>query len=219
MTLYELMNEYAQTHPGEPVSESRTPELGNSLSLLHSSLMECGLACEEQAGAPRLTAKPLDIEPSHLSHFIVAYLPYNSVTEKSAINHVLFDIYSFFTWLNKKDIAHGLARTNLSQLVKDLYSMQDRCLTLSHMLDNESGRVLSDPPGIHNTVTDFFSVKKIDGNFVSLKGRHQDEVVRLHLPSDILPLIELNDCLDLVLGNTSEKWVVLEAGQVYPQVD
>jgi p-aminobenzoyl-glutamate transporter AbgT len=87
------------------------------------------------------------------------------------------------------------------------------------MLDNESGRVLNDPPGIHNTVTDFFSVKKIDGNFVSLKGRHQDEVVRLHLPSDILPLIELNDCLDLVLGNTSEKWVVLEAGQVYPQVD
>ena len=219
MTLYELMNEYAQTNPGEPVSESRTPELGNSLSLLHSSLMECGLACEEQAGAPRLTAKPLDIKPSHLSHFIVAYLPFNSVTEKSAINHVLFDIYSFFTWLNKKDIAHGLARTNLSQLVKDLYSTQDRCLTLSHMLDNESGRVLNDPPGIHNTVTDFFSVKKIDGNFVSLKGRHQDEVVRLHLPSDILPLIQLNDCLDLVLGNTSEKWVVLEAGQVYPQVD
>ncbi len=219
MTLYELMNEYAQTNPGEPVNESRTPELGNSLSLFHSSLMECGLACEEQAGAPRLTAKPLDIEPSHLSHFIVAYLPFNSVTEKSAINHVLFDIYSFFTWLSKKDIAHGLARTNLSQLVKDLYSTQDRCLTLSHMLDNESGRVLNDPPGIHNTVTDFFSVKKIDGNFVSLKGRHQDEVVRLHLPSDILPLIQLNDCLDLVLGNTSEKWVVLEAGQVYPQVD
>ena len=213
------MNEYAQTNPGEPVSESRTPELGNSLSLLHSSLMECGLACEEQAGAPRLTAKPIDIKPSHLSHFIVAYLPFNSVTEKSAINHVLFDIYSFFTWLNKKDIAHGLARTNLSQLVKDLYSTQDRCLTLSHMLDNESGRVLNDPPGIHNTVTDFFSVKKIDGNFVSLKGRHQDKVVRLRLPSDILPLIQLNDCLDLVLGNTSEKWVVLEAGQVYPQVD
>ncbi len=156
MTLYELMNEYAQANPGEPVSESRTPELGNSLSLLHSSLMECGLACEEQAGAPRLTAKPLDIEPSHLSHFIVAYLPFNSVTEKSAINHVLFDIYSFFTWLNKKDIAHGLARANLSQLVKDLYSTQGRCLTLSHMLDNESGRVLNDPPGIHNTVTDFF---------------------------------------------------------------
>lgn len=218
MTLYELMNQYAEANPGEPATESRTPELGNSLSLLHSSLIECGLANEEQAGLPRLTANPGDIEPSHLSHFIVAYLPFNAVTETNEINHVLFDIYSFFGWLDKKNISHGLTGANLSQLVKDLCSMQERCLKLSHLLDNESGRVLNDPPEIHNTVTDVFSVEKIDGNFVSLKGRRQDDVVRLHLPSDILPLVHLNDCLDLVLGDTSEKWVVLEAGQVYPQV-
>ena len=74
------------------------------------------------------------------------------------------------------------------------------------------------PPNIQNTLNDVFSVEKIEGNSVSLKGRRQNEIIRLSLPPDALMLIQLNDCLDLILGDTSEKWVVLEAGQVYPKV-
>lgn len=218
MTLYELMNEYAIANPSPPEQESLTPELGMGLSLLHSSLIECDLESEEQGGTPRLTASPDDIEPSHLSHFIVAFLPFNAVTETSEISHVLFDVYSFFDWLNKKGISHGLANTDISQLVKQLSSKQERCLKLSQLLDNESGRIMNDPPEIQNTLNDIFLVEKIDGYFVLLKGRRQENIVRLKLPPDALRLIKLNDCLDLTLGDTSEKWVVLEAGQVYPKI-
>ena len=218
MTLYELMNEYAMANPSPPEKENLTPELGKSLSLLHSSLIECGLANEEQAGTLRLTANPSDMEPSHLSHFIVAYLPFNSVAEKSEINPVLFDIISFFDWLGKKKISHGLTGTNISQLVKRLCTKQERCLKLSQLLDNESGRTLKDTPIIQNTLNDVFSVEKIEGNFVSLKGRRHNELLRLKLPPDALTLIQVDDCLDLILGDTSEKWVLLEAGQVYPKI-
>ena len=134
MTLYELMNEYATANPTPSDKENLTPELGESLSLLHSSLIECDLASEEQGGTPRLIAEPCDIEPSHLSHFIVAYLPFNSITEKTEINHVLYEIYSFFKWLDKKKISHGLAKINISQLVKELCAKQERCLKLSQLL-------------------------------------------------------------------------------------
>ena len=77
---------------------------------------------------------------------------------------------------------------------------------------------MSDPPEIQNTLNDIFLVEKIDGYFALLKGRRQENIVRLKLPPDALPLIKLNDCLDLTLGDTSEKWVVLEAGQVYPKI-
>lgn len=218
MTLYELMNEYAAANPSPPNKEDLTPELGKSLSLLHSSLIECDLANEEQGGTSRLTASPNDIEPSHLSHFILAYLPFNSVTEKSEINHVIFDIYSFFNWLDKNKISHGFSGTNISLLVKELYTKQERCLRLSQSLDNESSRTLKDPPIIQNTLNDVFSVEKIEGSFVLLKGRRQNKLLRLRLPPETLTLIQLNDCLDLILGDTSEKWVLLEAGQVYPKI-
>ena len=218
MTLYELMNEYASEKPSPSNKEDLTPELGRSLSLLHSSLIQCDLENEEQGGTSRLIANPCDIEPSHLSHFIVAYLPFNSISKKTEINHVLFDIYSFFDWLDKKKISHGCANTNISQLVKQLCIKQERCLKLSQLLDDESGRTLKNPPNIHNTLNDVFSVEQIERNSVLLKGRRQDEIVRLRLPPDVLSLIQLNDFLDLILGDTSEKWVVLEAGQVYPKV-
>ena len=218
MTLYELMREYVIANSSQSDQESMTPELGKSLSLLHSSLIECNLENEEQGGSPRLTASPSDIEPLHLSHFIVAYLPYNSIVEKSDINHILFDIYSFFDWLDKKKTPHGLVNTNISQLVKQLFAKQERCLKLSQLLDDESERILKNPPNIQNTLNDIFLVVKIERNFVSLKGQRQNETLRLSLPPDVLTLIQLNDCLDLILGDTSEKWVVLEACQVYPKV-
>ena len=212
------MNGYATANPSQPDQECQTPELGKNLSLLHSSLIECNLENEEQGGTSRLIASPDDIEPIHLSHFIVAYLPFNSVTQSSEINHVLFDIYSFFDWLDKKKVSHGLADTNIPKLMKQLCTKQERCLKLSQLLDDESGRTLKNPPNIQNTLNDVFSVEQIERNSVLLKGRRQDEIVRLRLPPDVLSLIQLIDFLDLILGDTSEKWVVLEAGQVYPKV-
>jgi hypothetical protein len=120
------MNEYAAVNPPQSFRECSTPELGKNLSLLHSSLIECNLENEEQGGIPRLIASPIDIEPLHLSHFIVAYLPFNSVTENSEVNNVLFDIYSFFNWLDKKKIPHGLADMNIAKLLKQLYTKQER---------------------------------------------------------------------------------------------
>lgn len=218
MTLYELMNEYATANPTPSNKEDLTPELGRSLSLLHSSLIECDLASEEQGGTSRLIADSCDIEPSHLSHFIVAYLPLNSITKKTEINHVLFEIYSFFNWLDKKKIAHGFSNTNISQLVKQLCAKLERCLKLSQLLDSESSRVLKDPPVIQNTLNDVFLVQKIKGNFVSLKGRYHEKLLRLRLPPDTIKLIQLDDYLDLIVGDTSEKWVLLEAGQAYPKI-
>jgi len=217
MFLYELMNEYATANASQPDEECRTPELGKNLSLFHSSLIECDLGNEEYGGAPRLTASPDDIKPLHLSHFVVAYLPFNSVTDQSEINHVLFDTYSFFDWLDKKKIPHGLTNTNILELMKQLCAKQKRCLKLSQLLDDESERILKNPPNIQNTLNDVFSVEKIARDSVSLKGKRQNELVRLSLPRDTLSVIQLNDCLDLILGDTSEKWVVLEAGQVYPK--
>ena len=127
-------------------------------------------------------------------------------------------IYSFFNWLDKNKISHGLADTNISKLLKQLCTKQERCLKLSQLLDDESGRTLKNPPNIQNTLNDVFSVEQIERNSVLLKGRRQNEIVRLRLPPDVLSLIQLNDFLDLILGDTSEKWVVLEAGQVYPKV-
>ncbi|SVC38335.1 uncharacterized protein METZ01_LOCUS291189, partial [marine metagenome] len=48
MTLYELMKEYASENPSPSNKENLTPELGGSLSLLHSSLIECDLSNEMQ---------------------------------------------------------------------------------------------------------------------------------------------------------------------------
>ena len=78
--------------------------------------------------------------------------------------------------------------------------------------------ILKNPPNIQNTLNDVFRVEKIESNFVSLKGQTKNEIVRLRLPSDALTLMQLNDYLYLILGDTSEKWVVLDAGQVYPKL-
>ena len=216
MTLFESMQEYARERRLFKASDSDTPYLGHGLSLFHASLIESGLSFTGPREAARLSASSSEINSSHISHFIVAFLPFNSVTEKNEINTVLFEVYSFFNWLKKKGIAHGLAEFNIMNLVKDLCSMQERCLKLSHMLDDESGRTLEDPPEIVQTVTDIFSVEKIEKDFVSLKGTTQGDVVRLNLPPQILGLVELKDNLDLILGDTSDRWVLLEAGQVFP---
>jgi hypothetical protein len=216
MGIYELMREYAVVTKVRRDPSTLTPELGRSLSLFHTGLLEAGLSYEGQDDKPWVTAPPMDLDGTHLSYFVVAFLPFSSVSENDDINSILFDVYSFFRWLDKSGIEHGFSKLNLMGLIKDLCSMQERCLQLSHLLDHESGRTLEKQPEIVNTVNDIFSVLKIEGQMVTLKGRRENETIHLRLPADILPMIKLDDSLELVLGDTSESWVLLEAGQVFP---
>ena len=77
--------------------------------------------------------------------------------------------------------------------------------------------MLEEPPRIIETINDVFLVIKIDGDYIYLQGRQQEDPIRVRLPNEIMNLVRLNDNLDLVLGDTSERWVVLEAGQVFPE--
>ena len=143
MGIYELMREYAVETGVKRDPSTLTPELGHSLSLFHAGLLEAGLAYEGQEEKPWVTAPPMDMDGSHLSYFVVAFLPFSTVSEKNEMNAILFDVYSFFNWMDKKGIEHGLAHLHLMGLIKDLFAMQERCLHLSHLLDHESGRFYS----------------------------------------------------------------------------
>ncbi len=216
MNLYELMVDYATSNGIPEAPDMLIPELGSSLSLFNTSLIELGLDWDGPEEHPKVHASPKDIDLQQISQFIVAFLPFNSVTKQSEVNEVLFEIFSFLKWMDKRDIAHGLSGINVMALFKDLSAKQERCLKLSHLLDEESGNVLKNTPEIHETITDIFSVEKIDSDFVLLKGQEQPELIRLRLPAHVVPLVEPNDFLDLVLGDTSDKWVLLEAGRVFP---
>jgi hypothetical protein len=216
MGLYELMREYAVeiNAPQEP--SSATPELGYSLSLFHTGLLESGLPADGPEDNPLLTASPQEIDGVCLSYFVVAFLPFSSISKEGEMNTVLFDVYSFFKWMDKNGIEHGLGKRNLMGMIKELCSMQDRCLKLSHLLDDESGRVLESNPDVVNTINDVFTVMKIEKNTVILEGQNDNESFRLRLPADIIPLVEIHDSLELVLGDTTDSWVLIEAGQVFP---
>lgn len=217
MSIYELMRDYA-TSKRIPLADSLPcPELGQSLSLFHSCLLEAGLQRDESSGGIRLTAPPDDIGAKHLSRFVVGFLPFNSVATQSETNDVLFEIFSFFKWLEKRDLSHGLDKIDFQSALQNLSTDQDRCLKLSHFLDEETGRVLKDPPPIVETISDFFSVIKIEKGFVYLKGQKVEDPIRIKLPDPVMDMIQINDNLELVLGDTSERWVLLEAGQVFPE--
>jgi len=217
MSLYELMNNYSQSRGQSPASELPAGELGKSLALFHNCLIESGMEYSGETSNRIVTAEPGSLRPMHLSRFVVGFLPFNSVSTKAETNEILFDLYSFLRWLEKKDIQHGLLEIDFQKTIQALTGAQDRCLQLSHFLDDETGRVLEEPPRIIETVNDIFMVTKIDGDYIYLKGHHQDDPIRVRLPAEIMNLVRLNDNLDLVLGDTSERWVVLEAGQVFPE--
>ena len=217
MSLYELMYQYAQSRGQSPASELPSGELGKSLALFHNCLIESGVEHSVEMGSRVVTAGPEKLMPIHLSRFVVGFLPFNSVSTKAETNEILFDLFSFLHWLKKKDIHHGLSEIDFQKTVQTLTGAQDRCLQLSHYLDDETGRVLEEPPRIVETINDIFMVIKIDGDYIYLQGGHQEDPIRVRLPAEILKLIRLNDNLDLVLGDTSERWVVLEAGQVFPE--
>ena len=216
MNFYQWMCEYDQAAHPSHASGLPTKALGHSLGLFHTSLVEAGLEHEGPEKSPHLTAQPEDINTTHLSHFIVAFLPFNASTEKNEINPILFDVYAFFKWLDKKNVVHGMTGVAIDTLMKDLCATQERCLELSHLLDHESGQVLQEIPEIVDTLSDLFLVKKIEANLIHLQGTAKDQTVSLRLNPAIMQLVKLNDCIDLVLGDTSEKWVVLEAGKVFP---
>lgn len=217
MSLYELMNQYVKSRGQHPASELPTGELGKSLALFHNCLIESGIEHSGEMGNRIVTAGPESLKPMHLSRFVVGFLPFNSVSTITETNEILFDLFSFLHWLKKKDIRHGLSEIDFQKTVKALTGAQDRCLQLSHYLDDETGRVLEEPPRIVETINDVFMVTKIDGDYIYLQGGHQEDPIRVRLPAEIMNLIRLNDNLDLVLGDTSERWVVLEAGQVFPE--
>ena len=217
MSLYELMKDYAQSRGHHTASELSVGELGKSLALFHNCLIESGMEYSGETSKRIVTDGPESLKPMHLSRFVVGYLPFNSVSTKAETNEILFDLYSFLHWLEKKDIQHGLTKIDFQKTVQALTGAQDRCLQLSHFLDDETGRILEEPPRIIETINDVFSVIKIDGNYIYLQGGEQEDPIRVRLPAEAMNLVRLNDNLDLVLGDTSERWVVLEAGQVFPE--
>lgn len=217
MSIYELMKNYSQGRGQSPATDLPAGELGKSLALFHNCLIESGMEYSGEMANRIVTAEPTSLRPMHLSRFVVGFLPFNSVSTKSETNEILFDVYSFLNWLEKKDIQHGLSGIDFQNTVQTLTGAQDRCLQLSHFLDDETGRVLEEPPRIFETINDIFLVTKIDGDYIYLQGHHQEDPIRVRLPAEIMNLVRLNDNLDLVLGDTSERWVVLEAGQVFPE--
>ncbi len=217
--LFELMRDYAAMVKAPYWEELPHPELGKSLALLHTCLLEAGMDRDDTPGTPRVMSPPSQLKLNHLSRFVVGFLPFNSVTSKEETNEILFDVYAFVSWLDKNQIAHGWSGLNFSDKVRALLTEQKRCLELSHFLDEESGRVLEDPPKIAQTIADLFAVVKIDDRFVTLQGSHHDDPVRIGLPRQILQQVRPGDHLDLVLGDTTEKWILLEAGQVFPEFE
>ena len=217
MSLYQLMKNYAEGRRQTPAPDLPAGELGKSLALFHNCLVESGMDHEEVQGPRRISADPDSIQPVHLSRFVVGFLPFNSVSTKTETNEILFDLFAFLIWLEQRDIKHGLADIDFQKTVQALTQAQSRCLQLSHFLDDETGRVLEEPPRIVSTLNDIFLVTKIDGDYLYLRGHHQEDPIRVRLPGEIMNLVRLNDHLDLVLGDTSERWVVLEAGPVFPE--
>ena len=217
MNLYELMKNYSQHRGQRHASELPAGELGKSLALFHNCLIESGMEHSGETGNRLVTEGPESLRPMHLSRFVVGFLPFNSVSTKAETNEILFDLYSFLRWLEKKDVQHGLADIDFQKTVQALTGALDGCLQLSHFLDDETGRILEEPPRIVETINDVFMVIKIDGDYIYLQGVQQEDPIRVRLPAEIMNLVRLNDNLDLVLGDTSERWVVLEAGQVFPE--
>ncbi len=215
--LFELMRQYAAETRPAPSEDLPHPELGKSLALFHACLLETDLERDATPGLPHLVAEPEKLEPNFLSRFVVGFLPFNAVSTPEETNQILFDVYSFINWMQRQGIAHGWQGLDFSVKVRHLLESQKRCLELSHYLDEESGRVLDDPPAITHTLADLFQVVKIDDRFVTLQGSHHEDPVRIKLPVNIVKWVRPKDHLDLVLGDTSEKWVLLEAGQVFPE--
>ncbi|MFQ5481455.1 MAG: hypothetical protein ACE5ER_01750 [Nitrospinaceae bacterium] len=215
--MYTLMRDYTAQTKSPPAEEFPHPELGLSLCLLHACLLEAGLESDQSPRQSILTAAPEALTPNHLSRFVVGFLPFHSITSQEETNTVLFEVYSFLRWLEQQGIPHGWSGLDFSAAVRRLLGAQERCLKLTQVLDDASDKILEEPPHIHQTVSDLFRVIQLDPDYVHLRGIREADALRLRLPKNILGLMRSNDHLDLVLGDTSDRWVLLEAGQVFPE--
>ncbi len=218
MEVYELLKQYAQETNVPEDPDSSTPVLGFGLSLFHSCLVEAGLDAEEISGNPFVCARPENINSNCLSRFVVCYVPFKSGKETYETNEMLFEIFSFLKWMDKREISHGLSGDDFQLSVKEFMSQRERCRQLSGFIDEAAAKILEDPPNIINALHCVFEVSKTRRDFVHVSGDELAEPIRFRLPDQAIKLIRQNDRLDLTLGDTSEKWVILEGGDVYPGV-
>jgi len=218
MEVYELLKQYAQETNVPEDPDSSTPALGFGLSLFHSCLVEAGLDAEEISGIPLVIARPEDIKPDCLSRFVVCYIPFKLGKESYETNEILFEIYSFLKWMDKREISHGLLGIDFQKSVKGFMGQRERCRQLSGFIDEAAAEILGDPPNIINALHCVFEVSKTKRDFIHVSGEDLEEPIRFRLPDRAVKLIRENDRLDLTLGDTSEKWVILEGGDVFPGV-
>ena len=216
MEIFELLKQYAQETNVPEDPDSPTPVLGFGLSLFHSCLVEAGLDTKEISGSPLVCARPEDIDFDCFSRFVVCYLPFKVGKDNYDTNEMLFEIFSFLKWMDKREISHGFSEIDFQKSVKGFMSQRERCRQLSSFIDEAAAKILEDPPNIINALHSVFEVDKTRRDFVHVSGDSLAEPIRFRLPDQAVKLIRENDRLDLTLGDTSEKWVILEGGDVFP---
>ena len=78
--------------------------------------------------------------------------------------------------------------------------------------------MLEFPPEIVSTRADLFRVTEIARGRVLLQSPRQEDTLTLRLSGATLEKMRPNDHLELVIGDTSERWVLLEASKVFPGI-
>ena len=214
MELYALLKAYAQEAKFSPDPSSPLPELGRSLSLFHSCLIEGGMNHEPALGMDCVIDPPKALTSSLLSRFIIGYL--SDSKKKSDSLDILFEVYSFISWMNRKNIPHGLSKIDFQKATREIMAQTDRCKKIGSRLDSLTEKALHDPPIFHNTWHDVFAVIRIQPGYISLHGQKGHEPVRLYLPADLIELIKIDDRMELTLASTIERWIIIEQNEVFP---
>ena len=214
MELYALLKDYSQEAKFSPDPNSPLSELGRSLSLFHSCLIEGGMNHEPALGIDCVIDSPKALTPSLLSRFIIGYL--SDFKKKSDALDILFEVYSFISWMNRKNIPHGLSKIDFQKATREILSQADRCRKIGSRLDFLTEKNLDDPPVFHNIWYDVFAVIRIQLTAISLHGQKGHQPVRLYLPADLIELIRMDDRMELTLASTIERWMVIEQSEVFP---
>tara|TARA_B100000686_G_scaffold347447_1_gene436168 strand:- start:1320 stop:1979 length:660 start_codon:yes stop_codon:yes gene_type:complete len=214
MELYTLLRDYATETRAISDPRSLTPELGRALSLFHTCMIEGGMNKEPVLGTDHITDPPKALTPPLLSRFIIGYL---SNSDNKLENHdILFEIYSFISWMNKKRIPHGLEKIDFQKTTKEIMEQSERCHEISSLIDSLTEENLDDPPTLHETWHDVFSVMRILANSIYLHGQKGREPVRLYLPANLTKLIRKEDRMELTLASTVERWIIIEQTEIFP---
>ncbi len=216
MELYRLLESYCRERrlPSDP--DSATPELGQNLSLFHACLIEAGMLNEQVLGCHQVIDPPKAITTAHLSRFIIGYLPGYSYSTKSEDSTILFDLYLFLKWLEKRKISHGLEKLDFQKAVQDISTHRERCRQLSDLINSLTQDALEDPPTIYDTWHDVFIVMRLFPDSMNIQGQKRKEPVRIFLPTNLIKWIRKQDRMELTLGNTAEGWIIIEENAIFP---